>query len=359
MLPAWVAESDVPLAEPIKRALHEAIDRDDTGYAHLGPLQSATSSWLDRRLGWQVDADAVTAFADVHAAILAFFRILTAPGDGVVINPPVYPPFYTDIADTGRTAVEVPLLSTDHGWRLDLAGLERAFRDGAKLYLLSSPHNPTGTVWSIDELREIAALAEQYDVVVLSDEVHAPLTLPGAHHSVYPTVSAAAARHSIVLTSASKSYNIAGLKCALAVAGSAEIRAAFDRLPAITTWSTSHLGVLATTAAFTDCDDWLDAFIEHLDRNRHLLGTELAEQVPRIGYLPPDAGYLVWLDCRALGLDNPADTFLAKGRLAVSDGTAFGPGGAGWVRLNIGTTTSLLIEAVRRIHRSVDPGVAG
>lgn len=356
VLPAWVAESDVPLAEPITRALHAAVDRGDTGYADLGPLQTATTSWLARRLGWQIDPEAVTSFSDVHAAILAFFRTLTRPGDRIVVNPPVYPPFYDDVNDSDRTVVEVPLLSTPDGWRLDLAGLERAFRDGARLYLLSSPHNPTGTVWSVDELREVAVLADRYGVFVISDEVHGPLTLPGANHSVYPTVSAAAARHSVVLTSASKTYNIAGLKCAVAVAGSAKTRTAFDRLPAITAWSTSHFGVLATIAAFTECDDWLDELLVHLDRNRRLLDDELAARLPQIGYRPPDAGYLAWLDCRPLGLDNPAETFLAKGRLAVSDGVPFGPGGSGWVRLNIGTTKALLTEAVRRIHRSLDAG---
>ena len=354
VLPAWVAELDVPLSGPIRRALHEAVDAGDTGYAEPADLPAALAEFAGPRLGWKVDPGHVHLVPDVMVGVAELLRVGTGPGDGVVINPPVYPPFAETIAEVGRTVVEVPLAGTPNGWELDLDGLAAAFRAGARAYLLCSPHNPTGRVWSVADLHQIADLADRYGVLVLSDEIHAPLTLAGARHTPFLALGGAAAEHGIVLTSASKAWNVAGLKCAVGVTASAATAALFGRLPREVPYRAGILGVRAAVAAFRDDGPWLDALQVHLDRNRRLLADLLAQRLPEIGYRPPEASYLAWLDCTDLGLGaDPAAAFLDRGRVALAGGLDFGRQGAGFARLNFGTSRTLLTDAVDRMARAV------
>ena len=277
-------------------------------------------------------------------------RLTTPPDSGIVINTPAYPPFAPTIREYGRRVVDVPLLRTTPGWELDLAGLERAFRARARGYLLCNPHNPTGRVLSRAELERIAALARRYDVVVVADENHAPLTLPGAVHTPFVSLSPEVLPPAVTVISAAKAWNVAGLKCAVVVAGAEALRARLATLPAEVQTRAGHLGVLAAIAAFREGRPWLRGLLAHLDRNRRLLAELLATHLPAVGYVPPQASYLAWLDCTALGLgDDPAAHFLAHGRVALSRGLDFGANGAGFVRLNMGTSRALLEEAVQRM----------
>lgn len=350
VLPAWVAEMDFPIAPPMKRVLHAAIDDDDCGYADPGGLGEAFAPWAKARWGWSVEPKDVHVVCDVVTGMAEILRVATAPGDGVLIEPPVYHPFASTVQQLGRTLVTAPLVKRDGAHACDLDAIERAYAGGVRAHLLCSPHNPSGMVYPEAALARIADLADRYGVLVLSDEIHAPLTLPGATHRPFPTVSAAAARRSIVLTSASKTWNLAGLKAAVMVASSDEARAVLARLPEETPYHAGHLGVLAARAAFREGDEWLASAIAILDRNRSLLGELLGEHMPRVGYLPAQAGYLAWLDCSALGLgDDPAKEFLKRGKVALSSGPMFGAEGKGFARLNIATTRALLEEAVRRM----------
>jgi len=350
VLPAWVAEMDYPIAEPMKRVLHAAIDDDDCGYADPAGLGEAFAPWAKARWGWEVKPADVHVVCDVVTGLAEILRVATAPGDGVVIEPPVYHPFASTVEQLGRTVVTAPLVKVEGVHAPDLDAIERAYAGGARVHLLCSPQNPSGMVYPEAALVRIAELAERYGVLVLSDEIHAPLTLPGAVHRPFPAVSAAAARRSIVLTSASKTWNLAGLKAAVMVASSDEARAVLARLPPETPYHAGHLGILAARAAFREGDAWLASTLAILDRNRTLLGELLREHMPSVGYVPPQAGYLAWLDCSALGLgDDPAKAFLVRGKVALSSGPLFGAEGAGFARLNIGTTRALLEEAVRRM----------
>jgi len=350
VLPAWLAEMDFPLDEGIRSTLHHAIDVGDCGYAESTGLGDAFATWAKGRWGWPIDADDVHLVADVVTGIAELLLAATRPGDGVVIDTPVYHPFAETIRRSGRTVVEAPLASTTLGWSLDLDAIERAYVAGARVHLLCSPHNPTGIVYPRQALVRVAELAEKHDVLVLSDEIHAPLTFPGVTHHPFPLLSAAAARRSIVLTSASKAWNVAGLKAAVMVASGDEGRALLAQLPPDVPFHAGHLGVLAGRAAFRDGGAWLESTVRILDRNRHALTDLLREHLPGVRYLPPQASYLAWLDCRALGLGpDPARTFLERGRVALSSGPMFGMQGAGFARLNIATTRALLEEAVRRM----------
>jgi cystathionine beta-lyase len=350
VLPAWVAEMDFPLAEPIRGVLHRAVDDDDCGYADPAGLGGAFAPWANARWGWELAKEDVHVVCDVVTGIAEILRVATSAGDRIVIEPPIYPPFASTVRQLGRVVVEAPLKKTDAGYAPDLEAIERAYASGARAHLLCSPHNPTGIVYTESALARIAELADHHDVLVLADEIHAPLTLPGATHRAFPTISAAAARRSIVITSASKTWNLAGLKAAMMIASSDEARAVLARLPPETPYHAGHLGVLAARAAFGEGDAWLASAVAIIDRNRALLGELLREHLPQVRWVPPQAGYLTWLDCSALGLGpDPAAAFLERGKVALSSGPTFGSQGVGFARLNIATSRGLLEEAVRRM----------
>lgn len=373
VLPLFVAEMDFPLAEPIAEALTDAIGRSDTGYA--GPddaLPDAFASFADRRWGWTVDPRRVSTTTDVSVVIVEALRLATAPGDGVVINPPVYAPFADLVREAGCAVVEVPLLEREASggagegggavdaaggggsagavWSLDLQGLERAFAAGAGAYLLCNPHNPLGLVHSRQQLEAVAELAARYDVTVVSDEIHAPLTHDGVEFTPFLDVSDAAREHGVAAHSASKAWNLAGLKCALFVSASDRMHRMLAALPEEVHFRTSLFGRLAATAAFTAGEPWLDAALVIIEDNDALLARLLAERMPRVRFVPPDASYLAWLDFREAGWgDDPSIRALAQARVALNPGPSFGAQGRGFARLNFACSPELLTEAVSRL----------
>ena len=355
VLPVWVAEMDYPIAEPIKRLLNDALTIDDAGYAYPRGIGEAFAPWARTTWGWEVAPNDVKVAPDVVTAIGELLLVTTNPGDGVVIDPPVYPPFAGTIRRLQRKVVETPVVrSPDGGFALDLAAIERAYAEGARVHLLCSPHNPTGTVHPRETLARVAELAARHGVLVLSDEIHAPLTYGERSHAPFPSVSTDAPRVSIVLTSASKTWNLAGLKAAMIIACHDDARAVLARLPEELPYHAGHLGVLGARAAFETGGAWHASTLRILDRNRRLLADLLAEHLPRARYVLPQAGYLAWIDCSALGLGpDPAKAFLDRGRVALSPGPSFGTGGEGFARLNLATTRTLLEEAVRRMVRAV------
>lgn len=346
VLPLPIAEMDVELAEPIRRELRAAVERSDTGYAWAGAeLGKALASFTAERWAWDVDPSAVTAVGDVGVGIVELLRVLCAPGDGVVVNPPVYAPFFEWIAEAGCRVVEAPL-TEDH--RLDLGALESAFAARPAAYLLCNPHNPVGRVHTYDELAAVVELAQRHDVTVLSDEVHAPLVHSGPGYTPMLTVPGARAR-AVALIAASKAWNLAGLKCGQLVTASEAMRSATRRLPAGTQFRAGHFGVLAAIAAYRDGGEWLDGLLDVLAARRALLARLLADELPAVRWQPPESTFLAWLDCRELGRGmEPYERFLAAG-VATDNGPKFGTQGAGFVRLNFATSEDILTEAVRRM----------
>jgi cystathionine beta-lyase len=367
ILPLWVADMDVRLAPAIATALHQAIDDGDTGYPAGTGLAEAFKGFAARRWQWNdIDLGRVARIPDVMMGAVQVLRLVTDPGDAVVVNTPVYAPYFAFVPNDGRKIVEAPL--GDEG-RIDLDALSEAFERARAssrnvAYLLCNPHNPTGTVHTAEELRGVAELARRHGVRVVADEIHAPLVLPGAIFTPY--LSVPGAEDAFSLTSAAKGWNLAGLKAALVVAGP-EAAADLQRLPAEVILGSSYLGVIAHTAAFTAGDKWLDGLITGLAGNRDLLTQLIAEHLPEVRFKAPEATYLAWLDCRALGFEveertegiafasdlaGPAKMFLDQGRVAVSSGHIFGSGGSGHVRLNYATSGAILSEALSRMGRA-------
>lgn len=357
VLPLFVAEMDFPLAPAITAALQRALDLGDTGYiASRTPLAEAYAGFAERRFGWRPDPARMRSTADVSMGIVEILRRVTQPGERVVVTPPVYPPFYDLVAEAGAEVQRVPLRDTGTGWELDLDGIRAAFEDGATAMLLCNPHNPTGTVHDRETLSALAELAEEYGATIVSDEIHAPLTQPGTGFTPFLAVSDAAARIGYAVVSASKAFNLAGLKCALMVTAAEETSAVVRDLPVEVEWRTGQFGLLAAVAAFSEeSDAWLDGLLRTLDENRVLLEDLLARHLPAARYRLPDAGYLAWIDLSALGWgDNPARKILREAKVALHFGPAFGEEGAGHVRLNFGTSPEILTEAIERIAALVE-----
>ncbi|YCK35397.1 MalY/PatB family protein [Actinomadura sp. ATCC 39365] len=348
-----IAEMDTPLAGPVVDALTTAVTRGDTGYALPGRLPAAFAGFAARRYGWRPDPSTARLVPDIMSGIVEVLRIVTEPGDRVVVNTPGHPPAFSWLERIGRRVVTSPLAHGPGGHRLDLDRLEHGFASGARAYLLCNPHNPTGLVLSREELTQVAVLADRHDVRVVTDEILAPLTYPGHRHVPFPSLDHPAAARSVAFVSASKAWNVAGLKAALAVPGP-DARADVAAIHETVSEGAGLFGVLASEAAFTHGLPWLEHVITALDGNRRLLVDRLAVLLPGVGHHPPQGGYVAWLDCRSLGLgDDPAQVFLDEGRVGLSSGLRFGPEGCGFVRLNFATSPARVAEAVERMAAAV------
>lgn len=349
VLPVHVAEMDLPPAEPIRAVLAEMVGRGDFGYAVPGDLPEVYCDFAGWRYGQGLDPADVHLVGDVSQGIYVALRLLAEAGDGVVICPPVYHPFFGTIPAAGCRVVEVPLARDAAGrYDLDLAGLDTAFARGARFFLLCHPHNPVGRVWSAADLAAVAELVDRHGVTVISDEIHAPLVYDGARFVPYAKVAPGA----VSLVSASKAWNLPGLKAALAVTGSPGLRRRWSGVPELASIAAGVFGVAASRTAFAEGREWLDDTVGYLQGNRDHLQTLLAD-VPGVRFVPPEATYLAWLDCSDLGLGtDPAETCLRRGRVALDPGKRFGQG-AGFARLNFGTSRELVTEAVRRMRAAL------
>ena len=364
VLPLWVAEMDVPLAPPVAESLHRAVAMGDTGYVAGTELLEAFQGFAARRWDWKtVEIDRTRVVVDVMNGFVQLLDVITDPGDPVIVNPPVYTPFYSYTEHHGRRILEAPLGEDS---RVNMETLDQAFataRAEAKraVYFLANPHNPTGVVHTAAELSAILGLARKHDVTVVSNEIHAPLVYSDTQFT--PLLSLPGAERSFALTSASKAWNLAGVKAAILVGGSET----FEQLAAVPAWTSriaSHLGVIAHAAAYNDGEPWLDALLHGLESNRALLEDLISTHLPQAQLLRPEGTYMAWLDCRQIATPDgndpaaagnfgamvgPAKLFYDEGKVALTSGHVFGPGGAGRVRINFGTGSTILTEAVTRM----------
>ena len=355
VIPAWIAEMDFALAEPIAAKLHDAIHRSDTGYAWTGEVGEALSVFSATRWNWIIEPEQVMSVGDVITGVTHVLIAMTNPGESVVINSPVYPPFFTTITNAAqREVVDVPLIWDGVRYTFNQAKMEEVFsRSEVTAYLMCSPHNPTGRVFDHTEMQFIANLAKKYQVLVVADEIHAPIT--HLDYEFIPYLSVAGEGRAVSVISASKAWNIAGLKCAQVVSNSKQLHDTLAGLiPIEVQQSSGHLGALAAVTAYTQGSPWLDTMLAHLDTQVTLLRDLLDRHLPGVSFVAPQASFLAWLDCRALELElDPATYFLNRSQVALNSGPTFGPSGAGFARLNFATSAQILEEIVIRMARSV------
>lgn len=349
---AWVADMDFPVAPAVTDALREVVDRGELGYPNWGgpyALSPAARLFPQRmvdRFGWQCDPDRVRDLVDVLQGVRAAVLHCSDPGDGVVLHLPAYHPFLATIDDMDRRLVPVHHDPDSRAFDYDRLDAELT-TGGARVWILCHPHNPLGHVFDRAELERIAELAAKHDLVVVSDEIHADLVMPGHGHVPFESLGSEVSARTVTVTSSSKAFNLAGLRWAVMHVGHEPLRRALAALPGHYLGAPNILAVTATVAAWHHGDDWLDAVISVLDENRRALVDLLERHLPGTRYTPPAATYLAWVDCRALGLgDDPADTFRERG-VELSPGPQFGAPGLGHVRINLATSPSVLSEMVR------------
>ena len=357
VLGAFVAEMDFGTAPEVEAALREVITRRDFGYLTPGAarqLAEACAAWLAGRHGWAVDPDRIHPLPDVIKGLEAAITLFSRPGSPVILPTPAYMPFLSVPPLLGREIIQVPMATAGGRPVLDLDGIDAAFRAGGHLLILCNPCNPVGRVYTRAELAGVSEVVERHGGRVLADEIHAPLTYPGHPHVPYASLSDATAGHALTATSASKGWNLPGLKCAQLILSNDADQKIWAGAGRLMGHGASTPGVHANIAAFTAGQDWLAGVLNYLDSSRMMLGNLLAEHLPGIRYQPPEGTYLAWLDCRDLNLgDNPGEFFLDKARVLVNDGPAFGEAGAGHVRLNFATPRPVLIQIISQLARAV------
>lgn len=348
---AWVADMDFPVAPAIAAALHRLVDRHELGYPNWGGFDavSPAARQFERRMadryGWECDPSRVHDLADVIQGVRATVLHLSQPGDGVVLHMPAYHPFLGTLEQMDRRLVPVHFDPVGRSFDYDRLDAELA-ASGARIWILCHPQNPLGHVFERPELERVAEIAARHDLVVISDEIHADLLMPGRTHTPFEMLGPEVAQRTVTLSSASKAFNLAGLRWAVMHAAHEPLARALDALPEHYLGVPNVMAVTAAVTAWTECDDWLAAVIGVVDENRRALGGLLDRHLPGCRYTPPDATYLAWIDCTALGLgDAPATVFRDRG-VELSPGLQFGPQGAGHVRLNMATSPDILAAMV-------------
>ena len=356
VLPLPVAEMDFPVAQPIRDAIVEMVDKSDLGYLGSIPVMGTSfSGFAKLRWNWDVQPTFVRVATDVGVAIVELLRVFTNPSDKVLISSPIYQNFYTWIKETKITMIDVPYIkdaSTEDGtgWRHDWDGIEKAYQSGIKVHLLCSPHNPLGKVYSKADLVRIAALAKKNNVIVISDEIHAPLTFKEQPFTPFLSIGSDAAEIGISVTAASKGWNIAGLKCAIIVSQSEKMHEKLNELAPAMHYRASLIGAFATVAAFEKGDAWLDSALVLLDQNRNLVANLVSSRLPTIGYHLPHCSYLAWLDLSKLNLgEDPCAVLVERAKVAFNPGHIYGALGKDYARLNFATSPEIITEAFDRL----------
>jgi cystathionine beta-lyase len=358
VLPAWVADMDLAVPDEVQAAVERIITLRDYGYAARegeAGLAEAFQYYAKTSFSWDIDPAGVLPVGDLIQGMYSSVYAFSEPGDGVVVQTPIYPPFLDTIATTKRRLIENRLVDDGTKYAVDVDGLRNVIDDTTRLLMVPNPHNPTGRVFTRDELQVMLDLAIEHDLIVVSDEIHADLMYPGNTHIPFASLSPEAAARSITLTSATKGFNIPGLRTALMYFGSQELKERFhQRIPGRLLGSPNVIGIDATVAAWRHGQPWLREVMKILEGNRTKVTEFLAKEMPAIKYRQPEATYLAWLDCRAMNLGtSPFEFFLEKAKVGLNDGAAFGEAGVTCVRLNFGTSPKILDEILSRLAESV------
>lgn len=358
VLPAWVADMDFAVAEPVQAALERLVTQQDYGYPLRAGSDTIVAAFVDRmreRFGWHVDPDLVQPVTELVQCMYATAIALSDPGEGIMIQTPIYPPFLMSIERTGRRLVEHVLKDDGTRFVIDVDTLRQSADGETRVLMVCNPHNPTGRVFSREELTALGNLAVERDLVILCDEIHADLSYPGSTHIPMATLSPEIAARTITITSATKGFNIAGLRAAVMHFGSAELRARFrQRVPDGLMGQIGITGTDATVAAWRHGQPWLESVLVRLKSNRDYVAQFVREELPGIHHYSPESTYLAWLDCRALDLpESPFNFFLNHAKVGLNDGATFGSPGRTCVRLNFATSEEILSQVLTRMANAV------
>ncbi|MEU5842243.1 aminotransferase class I/II-fold pyridoxal phosphate-dependent enzyme [Rhodococcus sp. NPDC047139] len=359
LAPAWVADMDFPVAPPIADALRDLVDRSDLGYPdwfHGTPLREEFANRMRMRYGWEPDPGAVREQTDLIQALQLVLHLSTTRGDAVAIQTPNYPPFLASLRRMGLQQVDFPLVDRGEGWALDFETfVPLVARRRPRVLVLVNPHNPTGRVYTREELERIAEIAERYDMLVVSDEIHAELTYEPHRHIPFASLGPEVAARTVTLTSASKAFNLAGLRCAVVHYGPAFLLRRRDAEPFDLYGTVSVPGVIATLAAWREGDAWQQDLLRVLDRNRRHVDEVLRERIPALRHHMPQGTYLTWVNTGPLGIDDPVSAVRDRGRILVDGGVRFGSAARNFVRINFATSRTILDRILCGVTDALGP----
>jgi cystathionine beta-lyase len=357
VLPLWVADMDFPAPAPVIRALHERVEHGVFGYLLEQPeFFEVVVDRLRKRYGWQVQPEAILLLPGVIPAFNVACRALAAPGEGVLLQVPVYPPILRLPGHAGLARDEAPLgREADGRYSVDLDRFAAAIAPHTRVFLLCNPHNPVGRVFRRDELEAMAEICLRRGLAICADEVHCDLVYGGHQHIPVAALDPAIAERTITLMAPSKTFNLAGLKCSVAIIPNGELRARFVAAQADLVRGVNILGYTAALVAYRDGQPWLDGLLRYLEASRDLVVRYVRDRLPGVATVAPEGTYLAWLDCRNADIPggDPYTFFLERARVALNDGATFGPGGAGFVRLNFACPRAMLADALERLRGSL------
>ncbi|TVX98341.1 MalY/PatB family protein [Cohnella terricola] len=357
ILPLWVADMDFEAPREVVEAVTRRAEKGIYGYtARPQSYYDAIVGWLSRRHGWTIQQEWISSSPGVVPALSVMVQAFTEPGDGIILQSPVYYPFYDVIKMNGRTIVDNPLILQDGRYTMDYELLERQARDGAKMLLLCSPHNPGGRVWTREELEKVGEICAKYGVLVVADEIHHDLVFSGHKHTPYASLSDTWAQNSVTCIAPSKTFNLAGLQSAAVIIPNADIRRKYNELlKTLSIHMETYFGLTATEVSYTFGDEWLDQLLVYLEGNLQALLEFMRERLPEVKIIKPEGTYLVWMDCSAIS-NQPQELkqlMFNKAGVAFSEGSVFGKQGAGYLRVNIACPRSLLLEALDKFAKAV------
>lgn len=356
LLPLTTADMDFPVAEPIRKALAKRLEHPIFGYTLIGDgVYAAIASWLERRHGWKIDTQWISYTAGVVHALKLIVHAFSEPGDEVIVQSPVYGPFFHVPENLRRKVVFNPLQLTAGKYVMDYDDLASKISPRTKLLILCSPHNPVGRVWTQEELVKLAEVCLKHNIIIVSDEIHSDFIYPGSKHVPLASISQEIADRTITCIAPSKTFNLAGLATSAVVISNAELRKRFQQTLESLGGGYNLFGILALEAAYRHGEDWLEQLLDYLEGNRWYLVDFMAQELPDVQVVKPEGTYLAWLDFRALGLhdDDLWQLLLTRAKVALNPGIWFGPGGEGFCRLNFGCPRSVLTEALWRIKDAV------
>jgi cysteine-S-conjugate beta-lyase len=357
VIPMWVADMDFKTPAFIISALGNRLDHEILGYSFRPPEYfSSITGWVKRRHLWEVEKDWICFTPGIVPALNFCTLAFTSPGDRIIVQPPVYFPFFSAVEAHGRTLVWNQLKEAGGEWVMDYESLESELVKGAAMVLLSNPHNPVGRVWTAGELHNLSELCLKYGALMISDEIHCDLVLPGFRHTPLATLSETTASSTVTLIAPSKTFNLAGLSTSSVIISNPELRKRFSKLTeSLHVGNGNIFGTVASIAAYTHGEEWLDALLAYLDLNISAVETYFREFIPEINPVTPQATYMIWLDCRKLGMNGKElqKFFTGKAGVGMNEGSTFGPGGEGYMRMNVAMPESGVRKALEQIGEAV------
>jgi cysteine-S-conjugate beta-lyase len=358
VLPMWVADMDFRTPPFIIDRLRKRLDHEILGYSFRTPeYNNSISAWLSKRHNWNIQNDWICFCPGIVPALNLCTLAFTRPGDSIIVQPPVYMPFFSAVENHGRNLVHNRLIEKAGQWTMDFESLVSSIDDSVKMIILSNPHNPVGRAWRRNELEHLADICLRKNILILSDEIHCDLVLPGYKHTPVASLSDKIAEITVTCIAPSKTFNLAGLSTSSLIISNPVLRKYFNKkIGSLHMGNGNIFGNIASVAAYSEGDEWLDSLLEYLAGNVGLVKSYCSEHLPEIIPVNPEATYMIWLDCRKLGM-KPADLqnfFIRKAGVGMNEGSAFGPGGEGFMRMNLGTTRSNIVKALDQTRKAME-----